>query len=241
MPIYRYCAYLTFSGSRSGVYFHTRFQHRSLTKAFRTSPLTLTLTVYASDLACHPHFHRSRPSVYFRTDYASVRPLRSRSRNTRFFVLSRPSTEARDIPCPPCHTRTPPSGTGTDPTRSATFASKKRDSSASRERPHRRLNPCIEISPIWAWICPCSSSPTALPPPPNIRPPKRGVTPNVRRGGGRKTHKIISVRGLSSLDHVHLGIWITVSACRHANYRMLTGSFHVGDGRAGALAWPSEL
>ena len=158
----------------------------------------------------------------------SIRPVGAVTWNTHSFVLSRPSIEARGSPWPPCHTRTPPAGAGTYPTRSATVASKKRDSSASRERPHRRLNPCIEISPIWAWICPCSSPPTALPPPPNIRPPKRGMTPNVRRGGGRKTHKIISVRGLSSLDHVHLGIWITVSACRHANCCMLSSKFSSG-------------
>ena len=121
-PIYGYCAYSTFSSSRNAVHFPTRFRHRSLTKAFRTSPLTLTLTVYVSDLACHPHFHRSRPSVYFRTDYASVRPLfgvRSIDTGTRVLsssrarqskpVVARGPRVTRALPPPaPAHTRPDP-------------------------------------------------------------------------------------------------------------------------------------
>ena len=69
----------------------------------------------------------------------SIRPFGAVTWNTHSFVLSRPSIEARGSPWLPCRTRTPPAGAGTDPTRSATFASKKRVSSASRERPHGRL------------------------------------------------------------------------------------------------------
>ena len=40
--------------------------------------------------------------------------------------------------------------------------------------------------------------------------------------------KFIHILGLRRRGHVHLGVWIMVSACRYASFRMLSSKFSYG-------------